>query len=116
MSRFYDIAERMKAGKQKPTVKIDEDHEYNINTSKSAVLFVQAISMDETKKDMEKTDELIKVTLGEEALEYINAQDMPMPNISLIVTVIMAAIADVTLEDAEETAREEAKRPRKKSK
>lgn len=38
MARFYDIAERMKSGKEKPTVKIDEEHSYKINTGKSAVL------------------------------------------------------------------------------
>ena len=102
MGRAYDIAERMKNGMEKPTVKIDDDHIYNINTGKSAVLYINAVSQDKEKDEFEKMDEVIKAALGKEALDYINDQDMAVASIALIVNVIMAAIADVSLEEGEE--------------
>ena len=116
MARFYDIAERMKVGREKPTVKIDEEHEFKINTSKSAVLYIQGISEDKDLNDVEKMDKVIVSALGKEAADYIDSQDLPMPMIVTIANVIMAAIADMSLEEIEEASKEEAKRPGKKSK
>ena len=115
MARLYDIAERMKNGSQKPEVKLDEDHVYKINTSKSAVLFIQAIAKDEEKDEMEKVDAMISIALGKDAAEYIDSLDMPMVNINTIVNTIMAAISDVSLEEVEQMEREEAKSKGKKS-
>ena len=98
MARFYDIAERMKSGKEKPTVKIDEEHSYKINTGKSAVLYIQGISDDKKLNEVEKLDKIITTALGKEAADYIDEQDLPMPMIVTIANVIMAAIGDVELE------------------
>lgn len=113
MARFYDIAERMKTGREKPTVKIDEEHSYVINTSKSAVLYIQGISEDKELNEVEKLDKMIAAALGKDASDYINEQDMPMPAIVTIVNVIMAAISDVELEEVEKLSREEAKHGKK---
>lgn len=64
MGRAYDIAERMKNGNEKPTVRIDEDHVYKINTGKSAVLYINAVSQDKDKDEFERMDEVIKAALG----------------------------------------------------
>ncbi|MCQ4833047.1 hypothetical protein [Hungatella sp. SL.1.14] len=112
MGRAYDIAERMKNGMEKPTVKIDDDHIYNINTGKSAVLYINAVSQDKEKDEFEKMDEVIKAALGKEALDYINDQDMAVASIALIVNVIMAAIADVSLEEVEEVEKNQKKSKR----
>ena len=112
MGRAYDIAERMKSGNEKPTIKIDEDHIYKINTGKSAVLYINAVSQDKEKDDFEKMDEVIKTALGKEALDYITEQDMSVASIALIVNVIMAAIADVSLEEVEETEKSQKKSKR----
>lgn len=109
MGRAYDIAERMKNGMEKPTVKVDEDHVYKINTGKSAVLYINAVSRDKKKDDFEIMDEIIKTALGKEALDYINEQDMAMASIALIVNVIMAAIADISLEEVEEVEKNQKK-------
>ena len=108
MARFYDIAERMKSGKEKPTVKIDEEHSYKINTGKSAVLYIQGIS------EVEKLDKIITTALGKEAADYIDEQDLPMPMIVTIANVIMAAIGDVELEEVEKMSKDEAKNKGKK--
>lgn len=112
MGRAYDIAERMRNGNEKPTVKIDEDHIYKINTGKSAVLYINAVSQDKEKDEFEKMDEIIKVALGKEALDYINDQDMAVASIALIVNVIMAAIADIALEEVEEVEKNQKKSKR----
>ena len=114
MARFYDIAERMKSGKEKPTVKIDEEHSYKINTGKSAVLYIQGISDDKKLNEVEKLDKIITTALGKEAADYIDAQDLPMPMIVTIANVIMAAIGDVELEEVEKMSKDEAKNKGKK--
>ncbi len=112
MGRAYDIAERMRVVNEKPVVKIDEDHSYKINTGKSAVLYINAVSRDKEKDEFEMMDDIIKVALGQEAFDYITEQDMPMASIALIVNVIMAAIADVSLEEVEETEKNQKKSKR----
>lgn len=114
MARFYDIAERMKSGKEKPTIKIDEEHSYKINTGKSAVLYIQGISDDKKLNEVEKLEKIIITALGKEAAEYINEQDLPMPMIVTIANVIMAAIGDVDLEEVEKISKDEAKSRGKK--
>ena len=116
MAKFYDIAERMRTKNEKPTVSLDENHEYKINTSKSAVLMIHGISDDEKINDAEKMDKIILISLGKEAADYINEQDYAFPAIVTIANTIMAAVADVTLEEMEEMSKEEAKKPGKKSK
>lgn len=116
MSRLYDIAERMKNGNVKPEVKVDDDHVYKINTSKSAALFVRAVTEEKDINEFEKMDKIITITLGKEALDYINEQDFAFSNINTIVSVIMAAISDISLEELEESIKEDAKKPGKKSK
>lgn len=115
MSRLYDIAERMKSGNTKPEVKVDDEHVYKINTGKSAVLFIRAVTEDKEIDDFKKMDSIINIALGKEALDYINEQDFAFSNVSTIVNVIMAAINDVTLEELEESIKEDAKKPGKKS-
>ena len=112
MGRAYDIAERMKNGNEKPTVKIDEDHVYKINTGKSAVLYINAVSQDKDKDEFERMDEVIKAALGKDALDYITEQDMDVASIAMIVNVIMAAIANVSLEEAEEVEKKKKKSKR----
>lgn len=116
MARFYDIAERMKTGREKPTVKLDDGHEYKINTGKSAVLYIQGISDDESLNEFEKMDKIFKVSLGEEAAQYIDSLELPTAALSMISNVVMAAIADVDLEQMEQMAKEEANKHQKKSK
>lgn len=115
MARAYDIVARLQSGNERPTVKIDESHEFKINTSKSAVLFIRASTEDKDKDEFEKIDAIIKIALGEDAFEYIMSQDPPMENLSLIVNVIMAAISNEDLETLEAQAGEE-KQAGKKSK
>jgi len=116
MAKFYDIAERMQVGRQKPEVKLDDEHVYKINTSKSAVLYIQGIYDDKSKDDIAKLDEVIKVALGKVAAEYIDSLDPSMEILTLIIETIMAAISGIDLEEAEAATKEAAKKAQKKSK
>lgn len=102
MSRSYDIAERLKNGSKKPTVKIDESHTYEINTSKNVGIFIKGVVEDSKKDEFKKIDEIIEAGIGKEALEYIDSLDLPMSYYEVIINVIMAAINDVSLEEIEE--------------
>ncbi|MBS4534975.1 hypothetical protein GOQ29_05005 [Clostridium sp. D2Q-14] len=113
MARAYDIVNRIKTGNEKSKVKIDEEHEYTINTTKSAVLHIKAISEDESLDDMKRMDKIISIGLGNKAAKYIDSLDMPFANYVLIVNVIMAAISDEELEEVEKTAKEVAKTGKK---
>lgn len=102
MSRAYDIAEKLKNGSKKPTVKIDETHIYEINTSKNVGIFLKGLTEDSKMDDFEKIDKIIEAGIGKEALEYIDSLDLPIASYVVIVNVIMAAINDVSLEEIEE--------------
>ena len=113
MARVYDIISRLENGNQKPVVKIDADHEFKINNSKAAAFRIMALADDENVKEKERLEGIIKIGLGKEAFEYIESLELSMPNYSLIINAIMAAIGDVDIEEIEEEAKKSKKKPRK---
>lgn len=113
MARIYDIISRLENGNQKPVVKVDADHEFKINNSKAAAFKVMAIAEDENIKDDKRLEDIVKVALGKEAFDYIEKLELSMPSYNTIVNVIMAAIADVELEEVEGEAKKARKSPRK---
>ncbi|WP_040209878.1 hypothetical protein [Clostridium polynesiense] len=108
MARAYDIAERLQTANKRSTVTIDKDHVYNINTSKNTAILIQAISQDEKLSEIERIDKVIEAGIGEDAINYINSLNLTMEATTLILNVIMAAISDVSLEEAEEEAKKAA--------
>ncbi|WP_111930376.1 hypothetical protein [Clostridium tertium] len=113
MARVYDIISRLENGNQKPVVKIDADHEFKINNSKAAAFRIMAIAEDEKIKDSNRIEDIIKVALGKEAFDYIEGLELSMPSYNTIVNTIMAAIADVELEEIEKESQKAKKMPRK---
>ena len=113
MARVYDIISRLENGNQKPVVKIDKDHEFKINNSKAAAFKIMSLADDENVKEDERLEKIIKVGLGEEAFKYIESLKLSMPNYTLVINTIMAAIGDVELEEIEKEAKKERKNPRK---
>ena len=102
MSRAYDIVEKLKSGSKKPTVKIDDTHTYEINTSKNVGMLLKGLVEDTKIDEFKKIDKIIEAGIGKEALKYIDSLDLPMASYVTIVNVIMAAINDVSLEEIEE--------------
>jgi hypothetical protein len=113
MARVYDVISRLENGNQKPVVKVDAEHEFKINNSKAAAFKIMAIAEDEKIKDNERLENIVKVALGKEAYEYIENLELSMPSYNTIVNVIMAAIADVELEEIEKESQNSKKAPRK---
>ena len=102
----------------KPTVKIDEEHEYKINNTKNNAIYIQSLAKGNDKKDDKKYDEMefmnkiIKASLGQEAFEYIDSkgEEWSMAQYEAILNVIMAAVSNVELEEIEELSKKEVKR------
>lgn len=103
--RKYNIADRIARGNQKPTLVLDEGHEYAINTGKSIALKLQAIS-EENKDSLEEIDDVIKLALGSEAHEYIESQEYTFVVYKEIMNTIVAAFSDKDLEEVEEEEKE----------
>ncbi|HAT4254972.1 hypothetical protein ACSXCH_10305 [Clostridium perfringens] len=116
MAKVYDIMNKLV--NVKPTVKIDEDHEYKINNTKNNAIYIQSLVKENKKKDDKKQDEMelinkiIKASLGKEAFEYIDSKgdEWSMSAYNAIINAIMAAISNVELEEIEEMSEKEAKR------
>lgn len=116
MAKVYNIMNKLV--NVKPTVKIDEDHEYKINNTKNNAIYIQSLVKENKKKDDKKQDEMelinkiIKASLGKEAFEYIDSKgdEWSMSAYNAIINVIMAAISNVELEEIEEMSEKEAKR------
>ena len=116
MAKVYDIMNKLV--NVKPTIKIDEDHEYKINNTKNNAIYIQSLVKENKKKDDKKQDEMelinkiIKASLGKEAFEYIDSKgdEWSMSAYNAIINVIMAAISNVELEEIEEMSQKEAKR------
>lgn len=113
MARKYDIIARLKAKNEKPYVMIDEEHCYNINTSKTNVMAIMLKYEEyEKKPDTESfglIDEVIKMALGEQALEYINSMDLTVAATSDIVSAIMAGISDIDIEEIDKQGKKQKK-------
>lgn len=106
MARQYDIAKKLMERNQKPTVSIDEEHVYKINNTAPAAMMIEALQSDKTLGEFEMLDQIITISLGKEAADYIKEQELTMPAYTTIVNVIMAALADTSLEEVEEMTQE----------
>jgi len=104
MAKVYNIMDRLV--NVKPTVQIDEEHEYKINNTKNNAIYIQSLAKKAEKKkdDMEFIDKVIKASLGEEAFDYINSKsdEWSMEAYTTIINVILAAISNEDLEKVEE--------------
>lgn len=106
MARKYDIIERLKAKNERPFVMVDEDHSYQIETSKTNVMAIMALTGEVSKKEdatqedeMQMMDKIVEMSLGKEAADYISSLKLTFDAYSLIIDVIMAAIKGVDLEE-----------------
>ena len=106
MARKYDIIERLKAKNERPFIMIDEDHVFNVDSSKTTVMAIMAISTEQTNddpiKNIETLDKIIQLALGQKALDYINSLDLSLDACGLIVEAIMSAITGSDLEEEKE--------------
>ena len=103
MSRIYDVAEKIKSANEKPKIKIDDNHIYDINISKNVGIFLKGVVDDPEINEDEKMDKIIEAGLGKDALEYIKSLDKEYSTkaYAIVINVIIAAISDMPLEEIE---------------
>ena len=112
MAKVYDIVNRLK--NEKPIIKLTEDRSFQVHTSKNSAILIKGIAEDKDIDDLKRIDMIIEAGLGKEALDIVNELELSIPEMTVIINAIMAAISDIELEEMEKLADEEGKKQRKK--
>lgn len=106
MSKIIDISAKLT--NERPKIKISEDKIYEIDDRKNTILKMYQMFRDGDVNDIEMMDEVIKMLLGEKAAKEIDEMNLSIKNYQTIVIAIMAAIQEITFEEAEELFRQAA--------
>lgn len=106
MSKIIDISAKLT--NERPKIKISEDKIYEIDDRKNTILKMYQMFRDGDVNDIEMMDEVIKMLLGEKAAKEIDEMNLSIKNYQTIVIAIMAAIQEITFEDAEKLFRQSA--------
>lgn len=100
---LIDLSQRLT--NNKPKIRIDAEHEYEVRNNKNVAILIDEISKSKEiadfAKEGDKTDKVIEAALGKEALDYLKTLDLAVSGWNLIVEGIMAAINEVTLDEIE---------------
>lgn len=99
MSKIIDISAKLT--NERPKIKISEDKIYEIDDRKNTILKMYQMFRDGDVNDIEMMDEVIKMLLGEKAAKEIDEMNLSIKNYQTIVIAIMAAIQEITFEEAE---------------
>lgn len=117
MGRKYNIAQRIAEANQKPTIIVDNNHEFEMNTGKSVVIIVMALAEEiENSPESESIklmDKMIALVFKKSEAEYIQSLDLTFAAYQLLIETIMAAFGNKELEEIE---KEVEKTTKKKSK
>lgn len=106
MSKIIDISAKLT--NERPKIKIAEGKVYEIDDRKNTILKMYQMFRDGDVNDIEMMDEVIKMLLGEKAAKEIDEMNLSIKNYQTIVIAIMAAIQEITFEEAEKLFRQEA--------
>ena len=88
------------------TVKLAEAVEFVVNDKKNNVLQLNQILTEGGMNDIAMLDKAIKLTLGEEAYDYIESQNWSLHNYQVVFIAIMASILRIPFEEAEKRFRQ----------
>lgn len=83
------------------TIKLAADVEFVVNDKKNNILQLNQLLSQGSMNDIDTLDKAIKLTLGEEAYEYIEAQEWSLNNYQVVFIAIMASVLRISYEDAE---------------
>lgn len=107
MSQLIDLSQRLT--NEKPRIRIDASHEYEVRNNKNVVILMDEISkakdIPDFAQDGDKTDKIIEAALGEDALKYLKTLDLAANGWNIIVEAIMAAVNEISLEEIEKEAK-----------
>jgi hypothetical protein len=108
MSKVYDISKKIT--NERPTLKLGEGKEYPIDDSKNTMLLLGQKLKEVGTEDIKVLDEIVRMTLGEEAAKEIDAMKLSVSSYQCIVIAIMAAATGEEYEAAEARFRSEAEK------
>ncbi len=106
MSKVIDISAKLT--NERPKLKLAEDKVYEIDDRKNTILKMYQKMQDANIDSIEFLDETIKMLLGEKAAKEIDEMNLSIKDYQTIVIAIMAAIQEITFEDAEKLFRQSA--------
>jgi len=106
MSKAIDISAKLT--NERPKLKLAEDKVYEIDDRKNTILKMYQKMQDANIDSIEFLDETIKMLLGEKAAKEIDEMNLSIKDYQTIVIAIMAAIQEITFEDAEKLFRQSA--------
>lgn len=96
--KVYDISSKL--SNDNPILKIDKEHQYEVNTDKNVVL-----QMTEMQKNGAEDEDILKLLLGEdnakEVEEYLNTTPNYSSNLQAIMIGAVAAVSNIPYEVAE---------------
>ncbi len=98
MARIIDITGKLT--NEKPVIRISDDLQFEVNTSKNAVIRVQTI-INDNLSDIELMDESLKILIGEEAYKRLDELELNIADYKTVYTAVMACINNESFEDAE---------------
>lgn len=106
LSKVIDISAKLT--NERPKLKLAEDKIYEIDDRKNTILKMYQKLESSDINDIEMLDETIEMLLGEKAAKEIEEMDLSIKGYQTIIIAIMAAIQQITLEEAEERFRQSA--------
>lgn len=95
MAKIINITDRF--DNEKPKIKIGEK-EFEVNDSMETVLKFEELANDGS---IESLNEAIKITLGEDAIKYLNMNELSISNFKVLTIAVLAAIQGLEYEEAE---------------
>jgi len=108
MSKVIDISKKLT--NERPQLKLAEDKIYDIDDRKNTVVLLNQKIQGMDSNNIEAIDEVIKMTLGEEAAKEIDAMGLSVKSYQAIMIAIIAAITGEDYEVAEARFRTETER------
>lgn len=95
MAKIINITDRF--NNEKPKIKIGEK-EFEVNDSMETVLKFEELANDGS---IESLNEAMKITLGEDAIKYLNMNELSISNFKVLTIAVLAAIQGLEYEEAE---------------
>lgn len=96
MAKTIDISGKLT--NERPVLKLNEGKEYPVDNRKNTVLQLNKLLDDSDLNDLHRVDEVLKVVLGEKAVDEINEADLTFADYQVV---FMAALAGAMGEEFE---------------
>ena len=103
MGRVLNISNKL--DREPRFLVLDDKHRYKVDCTKNAVTKVLALES-EDGKDLDYIDQAMKLLLGNEAVKEINAMELPVDNLNLILRAALAVATNREFKDEGESFRE----------